>query len=49
VNESVLIRKVFKVGDSRVVALPPDWSRDVKYVAIKPHKEVLVITKVITK
>jgi hypothetical protein len=36
---------VFRVGDSRVIALPPEWSRDAKYVAIKPRDGELVVTK----
>jgi virulence-associated protein VagC len=45
-STQIRIRKVFKVGDSRVVALPPDWSRDAKYVAIRPRDGELVVTRV---
>jgi hypothetical protein len=45
-NTQVLIRKVFRVGDSRVIALPPEWSRDAKYVAVKPHDGALLVQKV---
>jgi virulence-associated protein VagC len=41
-----MIRKVFKVGDSRVISLPPDWSRDAKYVAIRPRDGELVVMKI---
>jgi virulence-associated protein VagC len=46
VNTQVLIRKVFRVGDSRVIALPPDWSRDANYVAIRPRDGELVVMKI---
>jgi hypothetical protein len=45
-NTQVLIRKVFRVGDSRVIALPPEWSRDAKYVVIKPQDGALLVQRV---
>jgi hypothetical protein len=41
-----MIRKVFKVGDSRVISLPPEWCRDTRYVAIKPQDGALLVQKV---
>jgi len=41
-----MIRKVFKVGDSRVISLPPDWSHGVEYVVIKPQDGALLVQRV---
>jgi hypothetical protein len=41
-----MIRKVFKVGDSRVISLPPEWCRDAKYVAIKLQDGALLVQRV---
>jgi len=45
-STQIVIRKVFKVGDSRVISLPPEWCRDAKYVAIRPRDGELVVTRV---
>jgi virulence-associated protein VagC len=42
-KQKVLIRKVFRVGDSRVISLPPKWFQEAEYVAIRPRDGELVI------
>jgi hypothetical protein len=45
-NTQIMIRKVFRVGDSRVISLPPEWSRDARYVAVKPQDGALLVQKI---
>jgi virulence-associated protein VagC len=42
-TQKVLIRKVFRVGDSRVISLPPRWFQEAEYVAIRPRDGELII------